>query len=60
MKFYGAAERNPGINRLDFEWPWSKVKVTEVERSKLFLRITPLRIVTKSRHKNLNAAYPIL
>ena len=32
MNFYGMTKHNPGTNRLDFEWPWPKVKVTEGQK----------------------------
>jgi len=36
MKFYGMVGHNTGTNRLDFEWPWPKVRVTRGQGSKSF------------------------
>ena len=36
-KFSGIVGNKPASNRLHFEWPWCKVNVTEVKRSKSFL-----------------------
>ena len=30
---WGTVGRNPGTNRLDFEWPWPRAKVTRDQRS---------------------------
>ena len=35
MKFYGIVEHNPGVIRLDSEWPWAKVKVTRAQNVKI-------------------------
>jgi len=59
MKLYEMVGRNPGTNRLNFEWPWPKVKVTR-GRSISFLQITQFNIVIKSRDKNCIVAYSIL
>ena len=52
---------NARTNQLDFEWPWSKVKVTRCQKVKtVFLANNPFKIAAESRQKNYNLAYSVL
>jgi len=44
--------RTQSRDQSDFEWPWTKVKVTRGQRSKSFLlQIIPFKSVTESRNR---------
>jgi len=52
IKFYRMIGHNQGTNRLVFEWPWPKVKVTSRQKVEIVSgKITPFKIILDSCHK---------
>ena len=59
MQFYGTVERDPWTNRLDFDWPWPKVKVIKVKGQNCFLRVTVRNRVVKNRNNKKMKMYTL-